>query len=181
MVVCPSPDGQKPLRGAHCPAWRVEVLPEVAVHTNPRVCSRVRHHRSNGITQQVEHPHGSRAAQRSGALGLSSAEVTMLKQLDADTREIITLLLGEKHTRINPDALRSHRSDHVGNVPDKTIRGILVDAQFNRRHSSMEPNAVSIGFFASWPRAVPVTMGHEQFAADVLDSLPWYPYNEGNT
>jgi hypothetical protein len=103
----------------------------------------------------------------------------MLMQLNADIREIITLSLGEKYTRINPDALRSSGSDHVGNVPDKTIRGILVDAQFNHRHFSMEPNAVSIGFFASWPRAVPVTMGYEQFAADVLDSLPRYQYNWG--
>src|SRR5919109_5373219 len=98
-VVCPSPDGQKPLRGAHWPADRAGVHAEIAVHTNPRVCSRIRHHRSNGITQQVEHPHGSYAAQRSGALGLSSAEVTILMRLHADTREIITLSLGgETHT-----------------------------------------------------------------------------------
>ena len=99
MVVCPSPDGQKPLRGAHWPALRVEVDAEVSVHTNPRACSSARRHRSNGITQQAEHPHGSRAAQRSGALGLSSAEVTILMRLNADTREIVTLSLGgEPHT-----------------------------------------------------------------------------------
>jgi hypothetical protein len=67
----------------------------------------------------------------------------------------------------------------LGTLQDKTIRGILVDAQFNRRHSSMEPNAVSIGFFALWLPAVPVAMGHEQFAADILDSLPRYQYNRG--
>ena len=67
----------------------------------------------------------------------------------------------------------------LGTLQDKTIRGILVDAQFNRRHSSMEPNAVSIGFFDPWPPVVPVTMGHEPFLADVLDSLPRYQYNRG--
>ena len=72
---------------------------EIAVHTNPQVYSNMRRHRSNGITQQVEHPPGSRAVQRSGALGLSSAEVTILMRLNADTREIITLSLGgEPHT-----------------------------------------------------------------------------------
>ena len=65
----------------------------------------------------------------------------------------------------------------LGTLQDKTIRGILVDAQFNRRHFTMEPNAVSIGFFALWPPAVPVAMGHEQFAVDVLDSWPGDQYN----
>jgi hypothetical protein len=54
---------------------------EVSIYTNPRACTTAKHHRSNGITQQVEHAHGNRAAQRSGALGLSFAEVTILMQL----------------------------------------------------------------------------------------------------
>src|SRR6266850_2495459 len=144
VVVCPSPDDQKPLRGAHWPALRVGVHAEVAVHTNPRVCSSIRRHRSNGITQQVEHPPGSRAAQRSGALGLSSAEVTMLMRLNADTREIITLsLAGEPHTHQPRCVEISIGVITLGTLQDKTIRGILVDAQSNPRHSSMEPNTVS--------------------------------------
>jgi hypothetical protein len=67
----------------------------------------------------------------------------------------------------------------LGTLQDKTKRGILVDAQFSRRQSSMESNAVSIGFFAPWPRAVPVVMGTELFAADILDSCPGYRYNQG--
>jgi hypothetical protein len=68
--------------------------PEVLVHTNPRACDPSRCHRSNGITQQVEHAHGNRAAQKSGALGLSPAEVTILMRLYVDTREIVTLSPG---------------------------------------------------------------------------------------
>jgi hypothetical protein len=65
--------------------------PEVSVYTSPWAYAIAKRRRSNGITQQVEHAHGNRAAQRSGALGLSSAEVTILMRLNVDTREIFTL------------------------------------------------------------------------------------------
>jgi hypothetical protein len=62
-----------------------------SVDTNTRVCDTSSRHRSNGITQGVVHAHGNRAAQNSGALGLSSAEVTILMQSNAGNREIVTL------------------------------------------------------------------------------------------
>jgi hypothetical protein len=68
--------------------------PEVSVYTNPWAYALAKRRRSNGITQQVEHAHGNRAAHRSGALGLSSAEVTILMQLNLNTRAIITLSPG---------------------------------------------------------------------------------------
>jgi hypothetical protein len=126
VVMCPSPDGQKPLRGTHWPALRVGVHPQVLVHTDPWACSTVTHHRSTGITQQVEHAHGNRAAQRSGTLGLSSAEVTILMRSNADTREIATLSPGgEPKTHQPRCVLRSHGNDHVRNVQDKTIGDFL--------------------------------------------------------
>jgi hypothetical protein len=59
--------------------------------TNTQARDTSSRHRSSRMTQEVAHAHGNRAAQNSGALGLSSAEVTILMQSNADNREIVTL------------------------------------------------------------------------------------------
>jgi hypothetical protein len=59
--------------------------------------------------------------QRSDALGLSSAEVTILMRLNADIREIATLSPGESRRRIHLDALGPLGNDHVRNVQEKTV------------------------------------------------------------